>query len=294
MYRTNLDSKGLTQLTLYAGDEIRPAWSPDGLKLLYQVNQGETWQIMMMNWDGSDIIQLTNEGNNQNPAWGPAGKQILFDSDRNGNRDIFTMDPDGKNQAALTNTPANEFAPAWSPDGNTIAYLSEQDVTQEECAKNAGGACPQEIFFMDAKGAFLRKVVNLQQQIGGIVWSPDSRSLAAVVAYYEKSDIALYDMQSQTLKPSIDLSGLLESIYQTGPGSFALRSFAFSPKGNNAVFCARQDVTNKNSLRIVYSGCYLVGLDGSVLFALIRKEAIIYSNTDLEKAADYSGAVWQP
>ena len=55
-----------------------------------------------------------------------------------------------------------------------------------------------------------------------------------------------------------------------------------------------QDIPNKTGLRIVYSGCYLVGLDGEMLYTLVRKESPIYSDADLENAVEYADAVWQP
>jgi len=52
---------------------------------------------------------------------GTPGK-IVFNSDRVGNDDIYTMNPDGSNQVNLTNDAADQGSPAWSADGNLIAF----------------------------------------------------------------------------------------------------------------------------------------------------------------------------
>ena len=293
LYR--IDSKGtdLVQLTFDGSKKAKPAWSPDGNKLLYQIKQGDTWQIALVNWDGSNPVQLTSAGNNQNPSWSPDGASILFDSDRNGNRDIYWMESNGANQMSLTGNSANEFAPAYSPDGSIIAYLSEQDATQEECTQNAFDSCPQEVYFLDPDGVFIAKALDLKAYIGGVVWSPDSRLLAIQTSYFENSELSLYDLQSQTVKPFISLSEILGTSYPIGPGYFYLRSFSFSPNGNENMFCATQDVSDKNGMRMVYSGCYIINVDNK-LFTLVRKETVIRSNKDLENAAQYSDAVWQP
>jgi Tol biopolymer transport system component len=71
---------------------------------------------------------------NEEPAWSPDGSQIAFTSDRGGNYDIYVMSSNGTNIRQLTSDPfatlflnpgnAADFAPAWSPDGQQIAFAS--------------------------------------------------------------------------------------------------------------------------------------------------------------------------
>jgi len=293
LYRINLDGTGKTQITFDASDERLPAWSPDGSKLVYQTQEGDALQIMMANWDGSNPIQLTNEGSNQYASWSPDGIRILFDSDRNGNRDIFQMDADGANQTALTSHPANEFSPAWSPDGSMIAYLSEQDMTTEECTMNWFDGCPQEVFIMDSTGKFLQKLPDLKQLIGRVTWSPDGQSFAVLLYYDTGSQLVFYDLQTGSLQPATDYAALLKSIYQTGQSTRSNpRSFSFSPTGQNGILCMMEDFRNQTGYLV--TGCYMVEMEGELLFTLVRKETLIMSNEDAENAWDYADAVWQP
>ena len=79
-------------------------------------------------------------------AQAPQQAQIVFTSRRDGNDEnieIYVMDADGKNQRRLTNSPGYDFQPAWSPDGQKIAFTTERDW-------KAG--LGWEIYVMDADG----------------------------------------------------------------------------------------------------------------------------------------------
>jgi dipeptidyl aminopeptidase/acylaminoacyl peptidase len=53
-----------------------------------------------------------------------SGGRLAFVSERDGNREIYVMNPDGSGQTRITNNAEPDFRPAWSPDGETIAFTS--------------------------------------------------------------------------------------------------------------------------------------------------------------------------
>ena len=57
--------------------------------------------------------------------------KIAFASYRDGNFDIYLMDADGGGQTRLTENPAEDFSPAWSPDGKRLALVSTRDGNAE-------------------------------------------------------------------------------------------------------------------------------------------------------------------
>src|SRR2546422_4922277 len=68
--------------------------------------------------------------------------KLAFLSSRDGNYEIYVMNADGSAQTNLTNNAADDYAPAWSPDGLKIAFVSVRDGNQEIYVINADGSAP--------------------------------------------------------------------------------------------------------------------------------------------------------
>lgn len=58
------------QLTKDAGKNENPSWASDGVHIAFSSNRGGSYQIWSMLSDGSQVRQLTTQGNNSSPAWG--------------------------------------------------------------------------------------------------------------------------------------------------------------------------------------------------------------------------------
>ena len=100
-------------------------------------------------------------------AQAPEEARIVFHSDRDGNFEIYVMGADGSNPINLTNHPAVDKFPAWSPDGEKIAWQSDRD---------PGG--DHEIYVMDADGSNPINLTNDARYDAAPAWSPDGEKIA--------------------------------------------------------------------------------------------------------------------
>ena len=71
-------------LTYGQGSNENPHWSPDGLRIVFSSDRTGIKNLYIMNWDGSNVRNLTIDGINYSPAWAPAnsGNEIRLSSRR--------------------------------------------------------------------------------------------------------------------------------------------------------------------------------------------------------------------
>lgn len=169
IYRMNVDGSNLIRLTDEGTSGI-PAWSPDSQLIAFDSDREVNHCIYVMDANGGELKQLTDDL----PlwpgcTWSPDGKQIAFTAGNLGAEgvNIFTIDVNGKNIHKLT-AMDNGFRsgnPAWSPDGNWIAYSV---VEVDEWPNPANGFrlifSDSTIYLIDSKGDDVGK--PLEETIG--------------------------------------------------------------------------------------------------------------------------------
>ena len=122
------------------------------------------------------------------PAWSPDGKEIAFvtkrgnDPDRSENWDVYVIGAQiGAKERQVTTSPEAdphpdwESAPAWSPDGKSIAYIHGGDPKKIEYAVHS-------LAFIPAAGGEAKILTsNLDRNVTQPHWSPDGKAVFAVV-----------------------------------------------------------------------------------------------------------------
>jgi TolB protein len=112
----------LPGLVAGTGESTEPDVRGGGLIAFYSERDGDA-EILIMNLDGSDLRQLTDNNCTDNvPALSPDGRFLAFGSDRTGDQNLFVMDIADLSVRQLTDTSQIETHPEWSPDGTQLAF----------------------------------------------------------------------------------------------------------------------------------------------------------------------------
>lgn len=129
------------------------------------------------------------------PRWSPDGRHIVYtvteimEDTSSRESKIEIMDANGSNIQGLT-AGNGEFAPTWSPNGETIAYASHSD--------NA-------IYLMDANGSNQRMIRD-GVEVSSLDFSPDGEELvvAARLGDDELFQPYILSVDGETLHPLLD------------------------------------------------------------------------------------------
>jgi Tol biopolymer transport system component len=145
-------------------------WSPDGKQVAFTTDRRGTYDIYVMNGDGSrQRPLLAGPTYDAMPTWSPDGKQLAFVSDRDGIPQIYSLEITTRRITRLTFTNAisdydGDFAPDWSSRGQ-IAF---QRVLDDESF----------VFVMNADGSGARQLVDGEGADYDPAWSPDGTRVA--------------------------------------------------------------------------------------------------------------------
>ncbi|WP_259080752.1 TolB protein [Salinibacter ruber] len=178
IYTIDPDGSDLRQVTNNDVSDATPAWSPDGNRIAFQRSRdggddfSGDYEIYTIDPDGSDLRQVTDQSaSDGSPAWSPDGSRIAFSSNRDGdaNSEIYTIRPDGSGLRQVTETADNgddgiaddDITPAWSPDGNRIAFGRSRDQSSSF-----------NIYTIGADGSDPRRITKNIETEFAPTWSP--------------------------------------------------------------------------------------------------------------------------
>ena len=258
VYVMNPDGSGMMRVTSGPVSDAYPNWSPDGNRITFSRGIGDIYRI---NPDGSNETRLTGSeesgfsGALASP-WSPDGNRILFgfgdgviasgnlvggDYDRSR---LYVMNADGSDQTPVPFDPATEvtggFAglPAWSPDGNRIAF------TIRRVKANGWEIGDSHIYVMDADGANVQLLTEGEGYYGNPAWSPDGSRIAfdAIYTLGVSTPIRVINADGTNERPVTD--GESRDTHPT-----------WSPDGRRIAFASLTDQFNTD--------IYVVNADGS-------------------------------
>ena len=242
-----------------------PAWSPDSTHLSFIAisKDSDASQVFTLDLRGGERVQMTNvAGGVEGYEWSPDGKQLAliirdqepdtgpgpwvidrlkFKEDYVGylNRlraHVYVFDIDKKSVTQITSGDYEDYSPAWSPDGRSIAFVSNRTVEPDANSNSDIWLVKPDTPHDEQE---LVRVTTNPSSDGSPIWHPDGERIAYITTTTNRTDVPVSYLQS---KVAIIRLGEDEPVLLTTE-SLDRRAYgpAFSPDGSHIYVTLEDD-----------------------------------------------------
>ena len=144
-------------------------WASDSRSVVF-ARGGEVWTARVPS--GAPRQMTSGVGDAREPVFSPEGTAIAFYSGTSGAQDIWIVPADGSGSPRRLTTDAAadddpRFTPSWSPDGTTIAYVS-----------NRADYWADDVWLVEVVTGTARQLSHSLMASSTPVWSPDGSRIA--------------------------------------------------------------------------------------------------------------------
>ena len=200
------------RLTSSPKSEGHPRFSPDGRWIAFlSAREGDKSQVFLLSRAGGEAVRLTDmKGGVSGFEWSPDSKRLVLvasdpdpDASADGAKDdektappivtkriqfkrdyegylreirshLYVFDVEKKTSVQITSGPYDDDAPAWSPDGRTLAFVSNRSA-EPDLSHDTN------IFLVaPMAGETPRAITTNPSEDSQPVWSPDGKTIAYV------------------------------------------------------------------------------------------------------------------
>jgi dipeptidyl aminopeptidase/acylaminoacyl peptidase len=183
------------------------------------------------------------------PAISPTGDLVAYTvrstdwDDNSYHTEIWLADvKSGETRQLTNNQKKSSTAPAWSPDGRTLAFAADRDDKRQ-------------IYVINPRGGEARKLTSAEEGVGGFAWAPDGKA----IAYTSTDAKTAADKEREKTYGDFDVIGegyrmshlwvfdvATKKARRLTSGPFTVGQFSWSPDGTRIAFDHRINSANAN------------------------------------------------
>ncbi|MCX7886453.1 MAG: biopolymer transporter Tol [Verrucomicrobiae bacterium] len=136
-------------------------------RIAFILKRGPNKELAVMDYDGANVRQFSNDKLCAHPRWSPDGTRIVYTSYWQGYPDILEVNLLTGQRRVLSRFPGLNTGADYSPDGQRLALVLSKDGNPE-------------LYTMNADGGGLRRLTHTRGAESSPTWSPDGRQIAFV------------------------------------------------------------------------------------------------------------------
>ena len=221
IYECDFDGHELRQLTNSRSISLTPVLSPDGRYLAYTGFSSGRPALYIRNLSDGKTLAVGKSGISIDPGWRNS-RELATTLSFEGDQEIYLIKADGAISRRLTFSKGIDLSPSFSPDGNKMAYVSDQN------------GLPQ-IFIEDLQSGQVNRLTFSGRYNTQPSWSPAGDKIAYTT--WENGgeiDIFTVNIDGSGLKQLTGNSGENESPSWSSDGRMIV--FASNRKGSKKLY----------------------------------------------------------
>jgi Tol biopolymer transport system component len=198
-------------------------WSPDAASIVFTSERNGSADLYRAKPDGTGVERLTDSpAYDDQAAFSPDGTQLAFISTRAGGvANVWTLNLATNATHAVTTGAGGDYRPAWSPDGQWIAFSSGRNSDLPFGHGRWEHLQLADLYIVHPDGSGLKRLSEHGNFCGSPKWTADSRR---VIAYCMTAEQTLDNRRPAPEHPedtrivSFDIDTASMSIVKSGPG----------------------------------------------------------------------------